>query len=100
MLLPDIIIFCLGKKERLREYISQDVNLSSYVKQKHPYYIALAHLIALKQPGLAEQAKTLSHESVLELIKVRRPDLYSVIATPEGKKWFYNKVKFEEFVKL
>lgn len=98
-IIQEFIIFCLGSKERLLEYIKNDVNLAKYTKEKYYYLIALAMKFISPRPELIEEAKLITPEKVLELLKAKRPDLYEVLITEEGKLWF-QKQDFSQFFTL
>ena len=88
MIIEEIILLCLGEPKRLQEYITTDTDLVKYAKEKYYYLFALILKLSSSRPELTEEAKSLTKEKVLELLKTRRPDLYTVIQTPEGQAWW------------
>ena len=96
MVIEEIILLCLGEPQRLQEYIAQDIDLVKYVKGKYYYLFALILKLSSSRPELTEEAKSLTKEKVLELLKTKRPDLYTVIQTPEGRAW-WEKQDFQRF---
>lgn len=98
-IIQESIVLCLGSRERLLEYIKEDTNLSKYVKERYYYLIALAMKFISPRPELIEEAKLITPEKVLELLKTKRPDLYEVLITEEGKNWF-QKQDFSQFFVL
>jgi len=96
MIIEEIILLCLGEPKRLQEYISQDIDLIKHVKGKYYYLFALILKLSSSRPELTEEAKSLTKEKVLELLKTKRPDLYTIIQTPEGMAW-WERQDFQQF---
>ena len=96
MIIEEIILLCLGSQVRLEEYIAQDIDLVNYVKEKYYYLFGLILKLASNRPELAEETKSLTKEKVLELLRTRRPDLYTILQTPEGWAW-WEKQDFQQF---
>jgi len=99
MIIEEIILLCLGEPKRLQEYISQDIDLIKYVKEKYYYLFGLILKLSSNRPELVEGSKSLTKEKVLELLKIKRPDLYTVIQTDEGWAW-WAKQDFSQFFTL
>lgn len=99
-ILEQIILLCLGKPERLREYIDTDTDLVRYIKEKYFYLFGLAVKITSSRPELIEEAKVINNESILKLLKEKRPDLYAVITShPNGMEWL-NAQRFQDLLTL
>ena len=96
MVIEEIILLCLGEPKRLQEYIVQDIDLVKYIKEKYYYLFGLILKLASNRPALAEESKSLTKEKILELLKTRRPDLYTILQTPEGQAW-WEKQDFQRF---
>ena len=96
MIIEEIILLCLKEPQRLQEYIAQDTDLVKYVKEKYYYLFGLILKLASNRPSLAEETKSLTKEKILELLKTRRPDLYTILQTPEGQAW-WEKQDFQRF---
>lgn len=99
MIIEEIILLCLGEPKRLQEYISQDIDLIKYVKEKYYYLFGLILKLSSNRPELVEGSKSLTKEKVLELLRIKRPDLYAVLQTPEGQVW-WAKQDFSQFFTL
>jgi len=96
MVIEEIILLCLGEPKRLQEYISQDTDLVKYIKEKYYYLFGLILKLSSSRPELTEEAKSLTKEKILGLLKTRRPDLYTILQTPEGLAW-WEKQDFQRF---
>lgn len=96
MVIEEIILLCLGSQMRTKELIAQDIDFVKYLKEKYYYLFGLILKLASNRPELVEEAKTLTKEKILELLRTRRPDLYTAIQTPEGKIW-WEKQDFGQF---
>jgi hypothetical protein len=81
---------------RAKEFIAQDIDLVKYIKEKYYYLFGLILKLASNRPELIKEAKALTKEKILELLKTRRPDLYTVLQTPEGQAW-WEKQDFQQF---
>lgn len=99
-ILEQVILLCLGKPERLREYIDTDTDLVKYIKEKYFYLFGLAVKVTSSRPKLIEEAKAINNESILRLLKEKRPDLYTVLTThPNGMGWL-NAQRFQDLFTL
>ena len=99
MIIEEIILLCLGEPIRLQEYITQDIDLIKYVKEKYYYLFGLILKLSSNRPELVEESKSLTKERVLELLRIKRPDLYVILQTPEGLAW-WEKQDFSQFFTL
>ncbi len=98
-LIEEIFLKCLGSAEKLKQYISQDIDLINYIKTKYGVLIGLAAGFLANRKDLLNELKSITHGDILEFLKRRRPDLYQILQTEEGKNWF-KKQKFENFFKF
>jgi len=95
-IIEEIFLKCLGSKERLIQYINQDINLAEYVQSKYGFYLNLALMFLRNRPYIINQLKSITKEDILDLLKRRRPDLYQVLQTKKGKEWL-KKQDFSKF---
>ena len=96
----DIFIHCLGSPERLRFYIDDNVDLASYVKEKYQPYIRLAKVFIPNHQNIAEEARGLDHQRVLDILFRKRPDLWqTVMDCSQGMRWLRNQ-RWNEFFNL
>lgn len=83
------VILFLDNPQLLKDFIDQKVDLVRHIKEK--YYLLYAFLVKFAQnhPNLAEQAKTMTKDNILELLKTKKPEFYKIIMThPGGKEWW------------
>lgn len=95
-LFEEIFLKCFGSKERLMQYIAQDIDLAQYVKNRYSMWIALAVGFLSNRSNLLNELKSITKQDILDLLKRKRPDLYQVLQTEEGKRWF-QKQNFSKF---
>ena len=95
-LLEEVFFKCLGSKEKLMQYIAQDIDLAQYIKAKYGNYILLGLAFLANRQDILNELKSITHKDILELLKRKRPDLYQVLQTEKGKKWF-KKQDFNKF---
>jgi len=88
MIIEEIILLCLGSQMRAKEFITQDIDFVKYLKKKYYYLFGLILKLASNRPELIEEAKVLTKEKILELLRIKRPDIYTVLQTPEGRIWW------------
>jgi hypothetical protein len=86
-----ILIINSINKDKLKLFIKNNVNLIQFVKEKYYYLYPVAVKIATARPKLIEEAKKLTHQEILEIIKAKRSDIYEILNTEEGKKWFFSQ---------
>jgi len=87
-IIQEVIFLCLGSSDRLKFYIANQVDLAKYVKEKYYFIIALVIKFISPRPELIEEARLITAEKILESLKIKRPDLYEVLITEEGRIWF------------
>ena len=94
----EIIKFLLSKAnaEILKTLIKHNISLAEYVKARWSSYLEVAKRI-LPAYKLNE-IKNMDHREILEEIKIIRPDIYEILTTQEGFKWFKEQ-KIEDFLK-
>jgi len=98
-IIQEAIFLCLGSSDRLKFYIANQVDLAKYVKEKYYFFVALAIKFISPRPELIEEARLITAEKILESLKIKRPDLYEVLITEEGRAWF-EKQDFSKFFSL
>lgn len=85
--LEDLFLQCMGKPERLRQYIQADTDLYTYINKTYPNFVAFAKILARIRPDLKQEASKVTHDDMLDLLRRRRPDLYTIVIS-EGMSWF------------
>ncbi len=89
------VALSVANPEKLKELVKFNIPLASYVKTRWSNYLDL--IKTLLPPQTLQELKNVNYEEVLEEIKMLRPDIYSILNTPEGLKWLKNQ-KLEDFL--
>jgi len=98
-----IFLSVLGSKERLTDYIDNDIDLIAYINLNHKHIITAFKTIA-SITGHGNKIKSyfekVNPTYVLNLLEEKRPDLFDAIVThPQGLIWI-RKQRFEKILEL
>jgi len=99
----EIFLSILGSKERLLEYINNDIDLVDYVNLNHKNIISAFKTIA-SITGHDDKIKSyfqkVNPTYVLNLLEEKRHDLFDAIVThPQGLIWI-RKQRFDKILEL
>ena len=89
----ELFLLCIGRREMLRWYIDNNINLPDYVEKKYPAYVALAKTLSSLDPNLKNEAMEISVDKLLMCFKEKRKDLYDEIySNPRGMSWLKDQI--------
>ncbi len=93
MNIDQLFLSCLGSGERLKWEIDNDINLAEQGNKE--VLIAIDVFVSLIQKRKKEEMfKNVNTNSILDLLKKERPDIFGILADhPNGKFWVGQQIK-------
>ena len=88
ILIEQLILNFLPDKNFFEYCIQSNVNIVQYLKKKYSIGIGIGIGFLMKRPDLLNKIKSINKDEVLNLVRLKKPDVYAVLNTPRGKVWW------------
>lgn len=93
--IEQLFLSSLGSVDKLRWYLSNQIDVVKYIYQTSPGYMALVDtaFLFIPKPKRKEMLKDFTVDRILGLLKRQRPDLYNIlISHHDGRRWLEEQI--------
>lgn len=94
--IESIFLSLLGSPDKLRWYLTNNIDTIKYIYQTSPYPMAVVDMTLAFVPTSTrrELLKDFNVNKILLLLKKERPDIYNIlISHPNGRRWLEDQIQ-------
>ena len=73
--------------QKVQELIDKDIELVDYFKSQYSTFIPFIYGFLINKPNILNELKSITKKDLANIIK-KNPELYKIIESGKGEKWF------------